>query len=110
VVRQGSSVAFWTAFGQHRPARRQAQARRELHKRRFAAPGRADDGNEFLLAQRQRYILDRVAALLVIGEVDVAEIDECVCHHHHCVIGFVRALCARAPFRMPGAGAAFVSG
>jgi hypothetical protein len=58
------------------------QAGGQLHEGALAAARRADDGDELALVHLQRDVLDREVALrqqlVVVGQPDVAEIDESV--------------------------------
>ncbi len=77
-VRQGSRIGFWNTMPMSRARRRHQRFRRprslpalarqqagdQLEQRALAATARAHDGDEFALADRERYVVERVNPLV----------------------------------------------
>ena len=91
MVRHGSMVGFWNAMpaidsGRSTslpltvmpPFGRRPQAGNDLHQRRLAAAGWADDGNELAAVNAHRRVLEsqRAVAVLAVAQRDVVHIDE----------------------------------
>ena len=69
----------FASVDQHIAPGRRLEPRNQLHERRFSTTGGPDDRHKLAFANRQRDILDCIAAGVVVGKIDLVKIHQDAC-------------------------------